>query len=638
MCHPRPSRARRRDAVGEHAGDEEADRADEVGRPDEPVLLVQARPVCMASYVSTLKSSVPTLDRRAPPGGVRAEPRAASQRRLAQLERGREREEDRADEEDHRVGADADELDDARERPDEEAEPSRRRTRPRSDGPSRRARRGRGLAAGRVRSPSDRTARPRGRASPRTGEIIRLGRLTPIPPGRDSPGNMIDTADSAVSAPLRIVVADDSYLVREALVHLLGEHAGGRARGGLRGRRRAARRRRPSSRTWCSPTSGCRRRGRTRASRSRTGCARRTRRSASWWSASTRRRSTRSRCSSTAPTARVPAQGAALGPRPAHRRAAGGGGRRLRRRLEGGRGADRRAAARDASPLGELTPRELEILSEIAQGKTNQAIAQQLFLTKRAVEKHINAIFLKLGLDERGGLQPAREGGAHLPRPPGRRAVGVSPWADATPRPERRHHPDRMNARGASRPRIGWCTPLPRCPARERVVLDMTDTSLIDVATPADPWAGRPSLSLGVVPRPRLVAALAATGPGCVAVLSAPAGYGKTTLLCQWEAADPRPFGWLEPRRPRRRRPGAPRRPPDRGPPRAAGGRAVRARARRRPRARRHARTARAAAGGRRAARRRRGRDRHARRSPRSRSRGCAPSSGSSSSVPGGSR
>jgi len=59
----------------------------------------------------------------------------------------------------------------------------------------------------------------------------------------------------------------------------------------------------------------------------------------------------------------------------------------------------------------------------------------------------------------------------------------------------------------------------------------MTDTSLIDVVTPADPWAGRPSLSRGVVPRPRLVAALAATGPGCVAVLAAPAGYGKTTLL-----------------------------------------------------------------------------------------------------------
>jgi DNA-binding NarL/FixJ family response regulator len=50
------------------------------------------------------------------------------------------------------------------------------------------------------------------------------------------------------------------------------------------------------------------------------------------------------------------------------------------------------------SPLAELTPRELEILSEIAQGKSNQAIADQLVLSKRAVEKHINAIFLKLGL------------------------------------------------------------------------------------------------------------------------------------------------------------------------------------------------------------------------------------------------
>jgi DNA-binding NarL/FixJ family response regulator len=50
------------------------------------------------------------------------------------------------------------------------------------------------------------------------------------------------------------------------------------------------------------------------------------------------------------------------------------------------------------SPLAALTPRELEILSQIAQGKSNQAIADQLVLSKRAVEKHINAIFLKLDL------------------------------------------------------------------------------------------------------------------------------------------------------------------------------------------------------------------------------------------------
>jgi DNA-binding NarL/FixJ family response regulator len=50
------------------------------------------------------------------------------------------------------------------------------------------------------------------------------------------------------------------------------------------------------------------------------------------------------------------------------------------------------------SALAQLTPRELETLAEIAQGKSNDAIAQSLFLTKRAVEKHINSIFMKLNL------------------------------------------------------------------------------------------------------------------------------------------------------------------------------------------------------------------------------------------------
>jgi DNA-binding NarL/FixJ family response regulator len=52
------------------------------------------------------------------------------------------------------------------------------------------------------------------------------------------------------------------------------------------------------------------------------------------------------------------------------------------------------------SLLSELTPRELEVLSEIAQGKSNHAIADALVLSKRAVEKHINAIFLKLNLTQ----------------------------------------------------------------------------------------------------------------------------------------------------------------------------------------------------------------------------------------------
>jgi DNA-binding NarL/FixJ family response regulator len=52
------------------------------------------------------------------------------------------------------------------------------------------------------------------------------------------------------------------------------------------------------------------------------------------------------------------------------------------------------------SPLQQLTPREHEVLATMAQGKNNAAIGAQLFLTERAVEKHINAIFSKLGLAE----------------------------------------------------------------------------------------------------------------------------------------------------------------------------------------------------------------------------------------------
>ncbi len=52
------------------------------------------------------------------------------------------------------------------------------------------------------------------------------------------------------------------------------------------------------------------------------------------------------------------------------------------------------------SRLDQLTPRERELLAEIATGKSNGAIAESLFLTKRAVEKHVNAIFAKLDLPE----------------------------------------------------------------------------------------------------------------------------------------------------------------------------------------------------------------------------------------------
>ena len=54
--------------------------------------------------------------------------------------------------------------------------------------------------------------------------------------------------------------------------------------------------------------------------------------------------------------------------------------------------------ARESSPLRDLTETELAILARIAQGLSNAAIADELVVTKRAVERHINAIFLKLGL------------------------------------------------------------------------------------------------------------------------------------------------------------------------------------------------------------------------------------------------
>jgi DNA-binding NarL/FixJ family response regulator len=52
------------------------------------------------------------------------------------------------------------------------------------------------------------------------------------------------------------------------------------------------------------------------------------------------------------------------------------------------------------SRLAQLTPRERELLAEIASGKSNGAIAESLVLTKRAVEKHVNSIFAKLDLPE----------------------------------------------------------------------------------------------------------------------------------------------------------------------------------------------------------------------------------------------
>jgi DNA-binding NarL/FixJ family response regulator len=56
--------------------------------------------------------------------------------------------------------------------------------------------------------------------------------------------------------------------------------------------------------------------------------------------------------------------------------------------------------SRQDSPLAHLTPREREVLEQVAQGRSNTAAARELFLSERAVEKHIGVIFSKLGLFE----------------------------------------------------------------------------------------------------------------------------------------------------------------------------------------------------------------------------------------------
>jgi DNA-binding NarL/FixJ family response regulator len=58
------------------------------------------------------------------------------------------------------------------------------------------------------------------------------------------------------------------------------------------------------------------------------------------------------------------------------------------------------------SPLDQLSPREQQILAELATGKTNGAIAKDLRLSKRSVEKHVHAIFMKLGLGDVEDMSP----------------------------------------------------------------------------------------------------------------------------------------------------------------------------------------------------------------------------------------
>jgi DNA-binding NarL/FixJ family response regulator len=54
---------------------------------------------------------------------------------------------------------------------------------------------------------------------------------------------------------------------------------------------------------------------------------------------------------------------------------------------------------RREDPLAQLTEREREVLALVAEGLSNRAIAERLFVTERTVEAHVKQIFMKLGLD-----------------------------------------------------------------------------------------------------------------------------------------------------------------------------------------------------------------------------------------------
>ena len=76
----------------------------------------------------------------------------------------------------------------------------------------------------------------------------------------------------------------------------------------------------------------------------------------------------------------------------------------VRRVAEGGSALDPSVVSqlvgrrRRDDPIGELTPREREVLGLMAEGRSNHAIADELVVTERAVEKHVTSIFSKLGL------------------------------------------------------------------------------------------------------------------------------------------------------------------------------------------------------------------------------------------------
>ena len=61
-----------------------------------------------------------------------------------------------------------------------------------------------------------------------------------------------------------------------------------------------------------------------------------------------------------------------------------------------------RRPVEESSPLRGLTEKERAVLEQMASGRTNASISRTLYMSERSVEKHISAVFLKLGLDDEG--------------------------------------------------------------------------------------------------------------------------------------------------------------------------------------------------------------------------------------------
>jgi DNA-binding NarL/FixJ family response regulator len=77
-----------------------------------------------------------------------------------------------------------------------------------------------------------------------------------------------------------------------------------------------------------------------------------------------------------------------------------------------------RKSTETGTALGGLTERELEVLQEVATGRSNTATAKALFMSERAVEKHVSSVFQKLGLVHESNVN--------------RRVMAVLAYLDAT--------------------------------------------------------------------------------------------------------------------------------------------------------------------------------------------------------------